>query len=157
MLTEALIALAAAGGTGLVQAAATDAWATAKAGMARLLGRGRPQQVAVIEARLESSRAQLVTLAGHELEQVRQRQAQAWATRLEDLLEEDPDAAGPLRRLLDELAAAGVPGVVSASDHGVAVGGNLSNTASGGGVAAAVIHGAVSTNRNPPLPDQDRA
>lgn len=157
MLTEALIALAAAGGTSLVQAAATDAWAVAKAGVARLLGRGRPERVTVIEARLEDSRTQLASLTGSQLRQGQQVQAQAWATRLQDLLEEDPDAAAGLERLLQELASAGVPGAVTAGDHGVAVGGSMSVTATTGGAAAGVIHGGVNTGGNPSGPDQDRA
>jgi hypothetical protein len=154
MLTEALIALAAAGGTTLVEAAATDSWATAKAGAARLLGRGRPEQTAVIEARLENGRAQLAELSGPQLDAAQSRQVLAWTTRLEDLLEEEPGAADGLRQLLSDLAAAGVPGTASFGDHGVLVGGHVTNVASSGGVAAAAIHGEVSTAGNPPPPDQ---
>ena len=155
MLTEALIALAAAGGTSVVQAAGTDAWATAKAGMARLLGRGQPQQVTVIEGRLEDSRAQLTELSGQQLVQAQQLQAQAWATRLRDVLEENPEAAIGLRKLLEDLAAAGVSGTASAGDHGFAVGGDSYVEASHGGVGAGVIHGSVSTgNPSPPRPTE---
>ncbi|MEV4439161.1 hypothetical protein AB0K09_09090 [Streptomyces sp. NPDC049577] len=60
MLSEAMTALAAAGGTAVVQAAGTDAWQTVRARAARLLGRGgeEPTRVAVeqldrVAARLE--------------------------------------------------------------------------------------------------------
>jgi hypothetical protein len=157
VLAEALIALASAGGTALAQAATTDAWQAAKAGFARLLGRGGDQQMQVIEGRLESTRTQLQSLSGQELAQVRDAQAAAWTIRLQDLLEESPDAAGTLQQLLDQLAAVGVPGTTAAGDHGVAVGGNLSNTATLGGVAAGVIHGGVATSGNPSRPGADQA
>jgi hypothetical protein len=151
MLTEALIALAAAGGTSVVQAAGTDAWATAKAGMARLLARGQPRQVTIIEGRLEDSQAQLTSLSGQPLQEAQQGEAKAWATRLRDVLDEDPDAAHRLQKLLEDLTAEGVTGVTSAGDHGFAVSGDSHIEASHGGVGAGVIHGSVSTG-NPSSP-----
>jgi hypothetical protein len=137
MLTETLIALAAAGGTALVEAAATDAWNTAKGGVARLFGRDK-QQVEILEARLEDTRTQLTAVPAPQLDQLRRRQTQAWTTRLEDLLDEQPDAAGRLQELLDELAQhPAMSGTATAvGTRSVAVGGNVDVRAEGGSAAA---------------------
>jgi hypothetical protein len=109
MLTEALTALASAGGTALVTAMVTDGWAGVKARAARLLGRGHAAGTEVAEGRLEESRAALAGLSGGELERVQAEQAVVWRTRLADLLEENPDAATELQELVTEArAAAGV-------------------------------------------------
>ncbi|MEU4763771.1 hypothetical protein AB0H12_10985 [Actinosynnema sp. NPDC023794] len=152
MLAEALIALAAAGGTALVEAATTDAWQKAKSGFARMLGRGDEGRVAVIEGRLESTRAELEPLSGVELERAREVRAAEWTTRLRDTLEEHPDSADALREVLDELAAAGVAVSARTGDHSLVVGRDMSNVSRTGGVSAGVIHGNVSTSPNPPQP-----
>jgi hypothetical protein len=105
VLTEALIALAAAGGTGLVQAVATDAWTVARTGFARLLGRGDRSREAVVEQQLERTRVEIQT-AGPRSEQVQLAQQAAWAARLEDLLADCPDLAGDLRTVLEQVSAA---------------------------------------------------
>ena len=63
--------------------------------------------------------------------------------RLADLLEEDPDAEADLRALVQQIQAALPAGMVSAADHAVAAGRDVNISASGGGVAAGVIHGNV--------------
>lgn len=151
MLEEALAALAATGGSALVQAATTDAWEKAKSGFARLLGRGDKRRTEVIEGRLENTRAELVPLTGAGLTRAREVMAAEWTTRLRDTLEEDPDAAESLRVLLDELATSGV-----SADHSLITGGDVVNVATSGGVAAGVIHGSVSTSPNPPQPEADK-
>ncbi len=55
MLNEALMALAAAGGVGVVQAASTDAWVTFRQQLASLLGRGDSQRERVELERLDIS------------------------------------------------------------------------------------------------------
>src|SRR4051812_19134251 len=107
MLTEALTALAAAGGSALVGAVATDAWRTAKAGFSHLLGRGDAGRTAAVERQLEASRAQLEAADGAD-EQVRLVQQAAWTARLEDLLIEQPHAADALRQLLQQVSHVGV-------------------------------------------------
>ena len=72
-------------------------------------------------------------------------------TRLADLLEEDPGVEADLRALVQEIQAQLPAGVVSAADHAVAAGRDVNITASGGGVAAGVIHGNVAP------PDPTRA
>jgi hypothetical protein len=157
MLTEALASLASAGGLALVQAAATDVWGAVRAGVVKLLGHGEAGRGRVIEGRLDETAAELAPLAGGDLEAAQERLAQAWRLRFADLLEEDADAAEGLRRIIAELAAAGVPAAVSAAGRGVAAGGNVSISASHGSVAAASIDGGVSIGVNPPPPGQATA
>jgi hypothetical protein len=147
VLAEGLMALAALAGNTVVAAAASDAWEGARRGFARLLGRGDPKKEQLAEQRLEETRQQL---AGTDSDQVRAAQAAGWKTRLADLLEEDPGVEADLRALVQQIQAALPAGVVSAADHAVAAGRDVSITASGGGVAAGVIHGNVA----PPNPTQ---
>jgi hypothetical protein len=156
MLSEALSALAAAGGVALVQSAATDAWATARTNFARLLGGRSADRVTVIDTRLEETRAHLQRLAGPPLELARHEQATMWTARLRDLLEEDPDAAPRLQDIIEQLAAASGLRVV-AGDHGLAVGGDQVNFASSGGIAAGVVQGDVSSVAPPPRPGSAQA
>ncbi|MFC7968938.1 hypothetical protein [Streptomyces cinereoruber] len=103
MLVEALTALAASAGGALVQAMATDAWETCRERAARLLGRGEPQEVARQEARLERARAELAEVVAdrpEDGERAEARQAAAWQTRFEDLLEDSPEQEQRLRELV---------------------------------------------------------
>jgi hypothetical protein len=140
-----LMALAMLAAQTVVAAASTDAWQTAKRGVARLLGRGDPERERLADQRLDETREQLQTAPpGQELEQTRASLETVWQTRLADLLEEHPDVAGDLQALLDQIQAQ-LPAVsVSVAGHSAAAGRDMSITASGGGVAAAVIHGDVS-------------
>ncbi len=101
MLAEALTALAAAGGTAVVSAMATDAWSVVRIRTARLLGRGEEEREAAAAERLNCARDELAVLSGAELAQVRTRQEAAWSTRLADLLEEHPDTEAELRALVE--------------------------------------------------------
>lgn len=111
MLTEAMIALAGAGGAGLVQAMATDAWAVTKTGAARLLGRGDQAREALVAQQLERARVE-VGKAGPAATQVRLAQQAAWTARLEDLLAEHPELADELRAIVALAAPAGSAGDV---------------------------------------------
>ncbi|WP_051782142.1 MULTISPECIES: hypothetical protein [unclassified Streptomyces] len=118
MLDEAMVALAASVGSGVAQAAGTDAWPALRNRLARLFGRGDRQREGVQLERLDRTAAEL-TAAGQDGDgpqrtrsERRARHGAAWRTRTEDLLEQlEPDeraaAAAELRALLDE-AAAGV-------------------------------------------------
>ncbi|MGW7329445.1 hypothetical protein ACWGIU_12815 [Streptomyces sp. NPDC054840] len=120
MLDEAMVALAASVGSGVVQAAGTDAWLALRNRLARLFGRGDQQQEAVQLERLDRTAAEL-TAAGQDGNgpdgngsEERARHGAAWRTRTEDLLEqldpaERPAAAAELRALLDEAAAVARP------------------------------------------------
>jgi hypothetical protein len=148
MLAETLAALAALAGNTVVTAATTDAWEAARRGFARLLGRGDPKQEQLAERRLAETREQLAGAQGQVLEQARAALAERWATRLADLLEEDPDAEAELRALVQQIQAALPIGTVAAADHAVAAGRDVTVSADRGGVAAGVIHGNVA----PPNP-----
>jgi hypothetical protein len=150
-LEQELVALAGLAGQGVVAAAMTDAWGSAKHGFARLLGRGDPAGEERAAVRLEETRQQLIAVPAGELEQARGRAAAAWQTRLEDLLDEHPDAAGDLRALVEEAQSRLPAGAVTASGHGLAAGGDVAITSSGSGVAAGVFHGNVAPP-NPPVP-----
>ncbi|WOT38618.1 hypothetical protein [Streptomyces coeruleorubidus] len=110
MLSEALTALAAAGGAGVVQAATTDAWAAFRQHIARLLGRGDgPQENAELE-RLDRTVVALQSADASEREAIRVRHEAAWQTRFELLLEsldgqEQEAVAAALRSLLAQYDA----------------------------------------------------
>jgi hypothetical protein len=138
-----LVQLAQLAGQTVVTAASTDAWGKAKAGLARLLGRGDPGRTRAAEDRLEGMRGQLASAPAAELDRVREVEAVRWQARLEDLLEEYPGVAADLEALVSLIRAELPAGIVTASGHGVAAGGDISIRASGGGTAAGVIHGNV--------------
>jgi hypothetical protein len=149
MLAETLAALA---GNTVVTAATTDAWEAARRGFARLLGRGDPGQEQLAEQRLAETREQLTGAHDTDLEQARAALAGRWATRLADLLEENPGAEDDLRVLVQQIQAALPAGTVSAADHAVAAGRDVNISASGGGIAAGVIHGNVTPGPTQPGP-----
>jgi hypothetical protein len=127
-LSEALAAVAAAGGTTLVSAMTTDAWTSAKQGFARLLGRGKQERQEVAVQRLERSRQELVGRTGVEAERARVEQEAAWRLRLSDLLEDDPAAEAELRVLVATFGT-----TAAASGEGsISVGGDNSGIASSG-------------------------
>lgn len=148
-----LVALALLAAQTVVAAASTDAWGAAKRGVAHLLGRGDPDRERLAEQRLEQTREQLqVARPGQDLERARGSAEAVWRTRLADLLEEHPDAAGELRTLVERIQAELPADNVAASDHSVAAARDVNISATGGGVAAGVISGDV-TLPGPTNPD----
>ncbi|MFD6287774.1 hypothetical protein [Streptomyces sp. NPDC060205] len=101
MIPEWLSTLTAAGSAALVNAASTDAWQGARERFARLLGRGDPDRTEAAARRLDELR-RVAGLPGNERELADARHA--WRLRLQDLLEDHPDAAVDLRS-----AIAGLP------------------------------------------------
>jgi len=85
--------------------ASADEWETAKRGVAGLFGRGDEKRELLAEQRLDETRDQLQAASGQELKQARADLEAVWQTRLGDLLEEHPDAAGALRRLVRQVKA----------------------------------------------------
>ena len=142
---EVLMALAQFAGQTVAAAAITDVWEAVRSRFARLLGRGDGRRTQVAEQWLAQTRQQLTAAAGPELEQARQGQAERWAGRFADLLDEDPGVVAELRALLEEVAARLPAGAVSAADHSLAAGRDVNITAFGGGTAAGVIRGNVAS------------
>ncbi|MGV9283132.1 hypothetical protein [Streptomyces sp. NPDC003730] len=110
VLVEALLALAAAGGGAIVQAAGTDAWNGMRGGVARVLSRGEAVREQGELERLDRTRAVLEATSEDEAERVRMAQAAMWQSRLEVLLEELPvmqrhQAAAELQALIRQAGA----------------------------------------------------
>jgi hypothetical protein len=141
-----MIALAAMAAAALVQAVVTDGWEGVRHEVARLFGRGQPD--AAIERRLDATRDQLTAATPGDLEAVRASLAAQWQTRFADLLADHPDAEAELAALVKDINPA-----VTATDHSVAAGGNVTATAKSGGVAANVIHGDVHAGPTRPGPE----
>ncbi|GAA0468499.1 hypothetical protein [Streptomyces olivaceiscleroticus] len=112
MLTETFMAVAAAGGTALAQAAGTDAWGTLRAGVARLCGRGDPQRERAELERLDRTATAVESAGQGDEDGVRIAEGVSWRTRFELLLESLPEeeravVAVELQALLDERAGRG--------------------------------------------------
>jgi predicted nucleic acid-binding protein len=156
-LEQALVALAAAGGAAVVQAAGTDAWAGLRHALARWFGRGDEQVQRAELERLDRTAAELAAAredgeAG--AEEARARLDAVWRFLIQDLLERLPEderdsAADAMRDLLRRHAP---PGEVAAGTGGIAVRGDLRIQADRGSVAAGIVNGDV-TLPAPPAPD----
>lgn len=155
MAGEVLMALAQWAGQTVAGAAVTDMWESARRKFARLFGRGDPKRTEAAERWLAQTHEQLTAAAGADLEPARAAQARRWEGRFADLLDEDPGVEAGLRALVEEIAAQLPAGTVAAADHSVAAGRDVNISASGGGVAAGVIHGGVSAG-NPPGPGPEK-
>ena len=141
---DVMVALAQFAGQTVAAAAITDAWEAVRGRFASLLGRGDARKSEVAEQWLVRTHEQLTAATpGVELEQMREAAGERWAGRFADLLDEDPGLEAELRALVQEVAAQLPVGRVSAVDHSVAAGQDVRITASGGAIAAAVVHGSV--------------
>ena len=90
----------------VVAAAASDEWGLARPALARLLGRGDQERERLAEQRLDLTRERLLATPAEELDQARATLEAVWRTRLADLLEEHPEAAGEVRALIVDILAA---------------------------------------------------
>ena len=141
---EVLLALAQFAGQTVAAAAVTDVWESVRGRFARLLGRGDARKTQVAEGWLAQTREQLATAGpGAGLERARRAAAERWAGRFADLLDEDAGVEAPLRALVEEICAGLPAGTVMAAGYSLAAGRDVTITASGGGIAAGVIHGDV--------------
>ncbi|MFI8281205.1 hypothetical protein ACIGBH_41395 [Streptomyces sp. NPDC085929] len=152
MLAEVLAALAAAGGTAVVEAAGTSAWRGFQQAVARWFARGDEERGRTTLERLDSSANALAAADEREAERVRVAQQAMWQARFEVALEnlsasERREAAEALRSLLTGPA---VPGGVSASGGAAIVGGHVTIRADHG--SAAAWHMRTVTLGNPPPP-----
>ncbi|MCX4821572.1 hypothetical protein OG883_17065 [Streptomyces sp. NBC_01142] len=115
MLTEAMVAAAAAGGTAVVEAAGSDLWAWFRTRCARLVGRGDPGREDEALDRLDRTAAVLDAADEDEREQVRDRHARLWqgefSSLLESLEEADRERSMAELRSLKEEFGDGVAGV----------------------------------------------
>lgn len=147
MLGEALTALAAAGGTAVVQAAGTSGWQGFQRAVARWFARGDEDRERVVLERLDDDARALA--AGDGDPRVRVSRQAAWQARFETVLEELDDeerepAVEGLRALLGTYAAG------ATGDCGQTIGGDVSVRADHGS-AAALRMGDV-TIGSPPRP-----
>ena len=138
MLAEALTALAAAGGTAVVQAAGTDAWTGFRSRVARWFARGDTGREQVALERLDRTAAALEAAEPGEVERVRAGQEASWQTMFELLLEglggeEQQRAADELH---DVLAALGGGRAAAVGRGAVAVAGDVGIHGETGGAAA---------------------
>jgi len=140
-----VVALAAMAAAALVQAMVTDGWEGVRHKVARLFGGGQPD--VAIERRLDATRDQLMAATTADVVTVQAALAAQWETRFADLLADHPDAEADLAALVKDITPA-----VTAADHAVAAGGNVTATAKSGGVAANVVHGDVHTGPTRPGP-----
>ncbi len=138
MLAEALTALAAVGGTAVVQAAGKDAWTGFRARVAKWFARGDTGREQVALEHLDRTAAALEAAGPGEVERVRAGQEASWQTMFELLLEgldgeEQRRAADELRDVLADFAG----GRAAAVGQGaVAVAGDVGIHAETGGAAA---------------------
>ena len=115
---------------------------------ASLLSCGASDRRELLERRLDRMRHQLADAAGSELTKTRAMLESQWATRLTDLLDEDPRAEADLRSLLAEVQDMLPVAMPAAVEHSVSAGRDVTVTADSGGIAAALIDGPV----GPPAP-----
>ncbi|WP_329347180.1 hypothetical protein OG226_51235 [Streptomyces sp. NBC_01261] len=152
MSIDAIAALAAAGGTAVVQAASTDTWNTVKTALARLLARGDSAAETAELERLDRTHAALTGAAPSD----RNRMEGVWQTRLEAFLSGITDvdarttAAHQLAAILDTVHDAHGP---VAHVGGAAAGGDITIRADHG-VAGAVVNVEGGVNIGSPLPPQ---
>ncbi|WP_367134652.1 MULTISPECIES: hypothetical protein [Streptomyces] len=112
MLSEALAAVAAAGGTAVVRSAGTDAWTGLRQRVARWFGRDDEARERAELERLDRTAVALkAAAASGELVRIRDRQEAVWQDRFETVLEGLPaeQRAGVAEELRSLVAEYGVP------------------------------------------------
>jgi hypothetical protein len=153
MPDDSVMALVLFAGQTVAQAAITDVWEAVRRRFAKLIGRGDVRKTEIAEQWLIQTHDQLTAAAGSGLEHAQQVQAERWAGRFADMLDEDNSLEAELRALAEQVAAQLPAVVVSAADHSVAAGRDVTVIADRGGTAAGVIHGNVaSLGPTPPGP-----
>ncbi|MEV7616551.1 hypothetical protein [Streptomyces sp. NPDC089799] len=151
-----MTALAAAGGTAVVQAAGTEAWTGVRQQVALWFGRGNPQREHAQLERLDQTAAELEAARPAEVEQLRIRQEATWQGRIEALLEslEDIEQARVADELRTLLAQQTSHSSVSAGQKGLAFGGNVDVRADHGSAAAVTMGNVTLGNPSKPGPHQ---
>ncbi|MFJ4536589.1 hypothetical protein ACIP39_11525 [Streptomyces tibetensis] len=153
MLVETLTALAAAGGTAVVQAAGTDAWAGFRQAVARWFARGDVQRERAELERLDQTAVALESADPTQVDRVRISSEAAWHARIEAALErlDEPEreqAADQFRALLAAAEQASGISVVTGAGSAVFTG-DAHAQASGDGFAFGQVAGNVHMDRGP--------
>jgi hypothetical protein len=147
VLTEELLALAAAAGAAVAQGIGTDAWVGLRAGLGRWFGRGDAQREQGVLAELDSTAAAVVE-TGTVGEEARTRHEVVWRDRVRALLEDLDDAERePAACALRELVGEGRDRTATAATTGagsLTVQGDVNVRAEQGSLAAGVVNGDVS-------------
>jgi len=104
-MTDEVMALLSTGATTLAAAAATDAWAVARAGFLRLFGRGDARREADAARRLDALATAVRQAPAETRDQLLRDQQADWRVRLKDLVDDDPIVIAELQTLVAELAA----------------------------------------------------
>lgn len=156
MLAESIAALAAAGGTTLVQAAGTDAWGMVRDAAARILGRGDARRQDDELARLDQTEADLT--GGCDVDRRRVYWEGVWQARLEFLLEslnvhQRDLVIAELRALIQEAGSAAPGSQRPVIEGGISSGGgDVSVRADSGSVAGGVLRVDGGVHVAPPFP-----
>jgi hypothetical protein len=148
---DQLMALTSLAGQTIVTAAVTDAWETARQKIAHLFRRGGSDRTKLAEGWLDRTHEQVTGASDADLENIRAAQASQWATRLADLLDEEPEAAVELQAKIEEIQALLPAEAVSAANRSVAAGRDVNVKgvkADRGGLAVGIATG----NVTPPDP-----
>ena len=102
-MDPALLGLASAGGTTLVQAMVTDAWSAVREAAARVLGHGGADREAAVLDRLETSRAAVLDVEGPARDTAHVAETARWSGRFEALLDEHPEYHAEIASLVDRM------------------------------------------------------
>jgi hypothetical protein len=152
---------AAAGGTALIGAAATDAWQTARDGVVKLFARGGKRRAELIRDRLDRDAAVIEVAGPGERDEARAQLLPGWQVRLADLLEEFPDAreelsawAEQVRAQLPAAQASWVQNITAAAPGATAQGAMFGNVINYNGDVPRP--GAPTARRGPDSRDQER-
>jgi hypothetical protein len=105
MAAEWIAAAAAAGGTALIGAAATDTWQSARDWVVTLFTRGGKRRAELIRDHLDQDAAVIGAAGPGERDEVRARLLPGWQVRLADLLEEFPEAREELSAWAEQVRA----------------------------------------------------
>jgi len=153
MLEEGLTALAAAGGTAVVQAAGTSTWRGFQQAVARWFGHGDEERVRV---ELDRSAQALAAVPEGEADSVRRDHQAAWQARFEAVLMSlgDPQRRSAAEALDTLLQAYRHGDGVSAAGDGQAVRGHVEIRADHGSVAALRMGDVSLGNPSQPGPPQ---
>jgi hypothetical protein len=104
-VADELVQLAMSGGSALLAAVATDAWEAVKPRVARLFSRAGDRRKELVCRWLDESATALDQADAVGQDVVRRQQAAIWQGRLSDFLEEFPEAADELDRLIEQIRA----------------------------------------------------